>query len=204
MTYLYTESVIFGTNFTNMRKTILTIIICCSALGAYAQPRAAGLRIGVGGMEADYQHILIDRSQFLEGALGLDFGYTSGVPGIKATATYNFIWARPAWTDKGTWALYAGPGATLGYVNDEVHYKVMEEVVHFLDNGFMLGICGQVGLEYTFWFPLQLSVDLRPAIAMHINDGYTDASGTRHGTRAGFYDNGLLGFCPTISVRYSF
>jgi len=189
-----------------MRKKILTIIFIAvaAASGAHAQPRALGIRVGVSGLEADYQHSFF-KNQFLQGNLGLDFGYSAnGVPGVKATAIYNFIWARPAWTNKGSWAIYAGPGATIGYANDEVHYKVAEEVVHFLDNGFLLGICGQVGLEYTFWFPLQLSVDLRPVIAMHINDGYTDSAGSRHGTRVGFYDNGLLGFAPTISVRYRF
>lgn len=191
--------------FCNMKRILLTLIATTMAISTYAQPRAAGLRIGVGGLEADYQHTFADKNQFLEGNFGLDFGSNAnGIPGVKATATYNFIWARPAWTDKGTWAIYAGPGATIGYVGDEVHYKVGKEVVHFPDGGFMLGVCGQVGLEYTFWFPLQLSVDLRPAIAMHVNDGYTDSSGTRHGARVGFYDNGLLGFAPTISARYRF
>ena len=189
-----------------MKKTLLTIILAAAALSAYAQPRTIGLRIGASGFEADYQHDMA-RNQFIEGDLGLDFGYNAnGAPGIKATAIYNFVWARPAWTDKGTWALYAGPGATLGYVNDEVHYKAADgrNIIKYLDNGFMLGICGQVGLEYTFWFPLQLSIDLRPVIGMHVNGGYTSPSGERYGTRVGFYDNGLLGLSPTISVRYRF
>lgn len=193
-----------------MKRILLTLTIAATAISAYAQPRAAGLRLGVCGFEASYQHNM-DKNQFLEGNLGLDFGYgTSGIPGIKATGLYNFIWAQPAWTNQGSWALYAGPGVTLGYVNDQVHYKVGKEVPHFLDNGFMLGVCGQVGLEYTFWFPLQLSVDLRPIIGMHINDGYryedpvTNEKTDRYGSRVGLYDNGLLGFFPTISVRYRF
>ena len=189
-----------------MKRILLTLLAVAIAFGAFAQPRSAGLRIGASGLEADYQHSM-NKNQFIEGNLGLDFGYdANGVPGVKATALYNFIWARPAWTEKGSWAIYAGPGATIGYVNDQVHFKAADgvNIISYLDNGFMLGICGQVGLEYTFWFPLQLSVDLRPAIAMHINDGYTASSGTRHGARVGFYDNGLLGFAPTISVRYRF
>ena len=204
-----------GPLYNIMRKKILTIIFIAVAAvcAASAQPRALGIRVGVSGLEADYQHILVNKNQFLEGALGLDFGYNAnGVPGIKATATYNFIWARPAWTDKGTWALYAGPGAMIGYVNDEVHYKSADgvNIVNFLDEGFMLGICGQVGVEYTFWFPLQLSIDLRPAVGMHVNDGYSytdpvDPTVThRRASRVGLYDNGLLGFAPTISVRYRF
>lgn len=194
----------------NMKRILLTIIITAAAISAYAQPRAAGLRLGVCGFEASYQHTM-NKNQFVEGNLGLDFGYgAQGSPGIRATGIYNFIWAQPAWTNQGSWALYAGPGVTLGYVNDQVHYKVGNEVPNFLDNGFMFGICGQVGLEYTFWFPLQLSVDLRPAIGFHVNNGirYVDpishVKSDRYGSRVGFYDNGLLGFSPTISVRYRF
>ena len=80
----------------------------------------------------------------------------------------------------------------MGYVNDSVHYKVNKDIVHYNEEGFMLGACVQAGLEYTFWFPLQLSVDLRPTIGGHFAD------------RAGFYDNGLLGFSPNISAKYRF
>ena len=183
-------------NIYHMKK-ILTIItiITAAALSSYAQPRAMGVRFGTTGLEADYQHDM-KKNQFVEGNLGLDFGTLSdGTPGLKATAIYNFIWAHPAWTDRGTWALYAGPGASIGYVHDEVHFKVGKEVVSYNDGGFMLGVCGQVGLEYTFWFPLQLSVDLRPCVGMHING---------HEPRVGIYDTGFMGFLPSLSVRYRF
>ena len=187
-----------------MRRIILTIILTAGTLGAFAQPRAAGLRLGITGFEADYQHT-IQKNQFAEGGIGLDFGYNAnGTPGIKATGTYNFIWARPAWTNKGTWALYAGPGASIGYVNDEVHFPVGNEIIHYKDNGFMLGLCAQAGLEYTFWFPLQLSIDLRPCFGMHVSGSHIDAAGNRHSARVGFYDNGLLGFIPHITARYIF
>ena len=193
-----------------MRKLILTAtIIAATATGIYAQPRAAGLRLGTTGIEADYQHEF-SRDRFAEGNLGLDYGINAdNVPGIKATAVYNFVWARPAWTDKGSWALYAGPGVSLGYVSDDVHFKAGNEVIHYPDSGFMIGVCGQVGLEYTFWFPLQLSIDLRPCVGMHVNGGYryTEPATNvqiKYDPRVGFYDNGLLGFAPSISVRYRF
>lgn len=191
-----------------MRKSIvILVIIAATAICSFAQPRSIGLRCGVSGFEADYQHTFVNKNQFLEGNFGIDFGYNAkGLPGVKATAIYNFIWARPAWTDKGSWALYAGPGATIGYVNDMAVWKAPDgiEILHSeLRNGFMLGICAQVGLEYTFWFPLQLAIDLRPVIGMHINES-TFAKDTKYGARVGFYDNGLLGFAPSISVRYRF
>ena len=177
-----------------MKRTIITLCIMVIAITASAQPRSAGMRVGPTGIEAAYQHSF-KSNQFLECGLGSDWGTNAGgIPGVKATAIYNFIWARPAWTEKGKWAIYSGPGATLGYVTDSVHYKVGEEVVHYNDGGFMLGACIEVGVEYTFWFPLQLSVDLRPTFGMHVNGE----------PRLGFYDNGLLGLTPHISVRYRF
>ena len=191
-----------------MKRLILTLIIASAALCANAQPRAVGVRFGVTGIEASYEHN-INKLQFVEGNMGIDYGNkVNGMPGIKAEGTYNFIWARPAWTNKGSWAIYSGPGAAIGYVNDEIHFKAGEEVIHFEDYGFMLSLSVQVGLEYTFWFPLQLSVDLRPMIGMHINGGdYTTRTGVEmpgYGTKIGFYDNGLMGFVPTIAVRYRF
>lgn len=201
-----------GIKHKHMKRIILTIILITVAITSYARPRAAGFRIGVSGFEADYQHS-INKNQFIEADFGVDLGYNiNGKPGVKATATYNFIWARPAWTNKGTWALYAGPGLTMGYVNDQAHFTKADgkNIAHFDNNGFMLGICGQVGLEYTFWFPLQLSVDLRPVVGMHINsrhkdlDPVTNAIMSEFAPHVGLYDNGFLGFAPSISVRYRF
>lgn len=191
-----------------MKRILLTILLVATTISAFAQPRAVGLRIGVSGLEASYQHN-IKRNQFVEGNLGLDFGYNAnGTPGIKAEGTYNFVWARPAWTNKGSWAIYSGPGASIGHVNDMTVRKG-DDGVEVLDsrarNGFMLGVSVQVGLEYTFDFPLQLAADLRPVFGMHINGKYTDpVTLVPYKARVGFYDNGMLGFVPTISVRYRF
>lgn len=189
-----------------MKRFLLTIIIAVTAVSAYAQPRAMGIRFGATGFEADYQHEM-KKNQFIEGNLGMDFGaLAKNSPGIKATAVYNFIWARPAWTNEGTWAIYAGPGASIGYVYDSDHQKDGLNVRPYHHGGFMLGICGQVGVEYSFWFPLQLSVDLRPTIGMHVGGkGVTIAEGMiQEKTKVGLYDGGFLGFVPSLSVRYKF
>jgi hypothetical protein len=49
-----------------------------------------------------------------------------------------------------------------------------------------VGIAGQVGLEYTFHFPLQLSVDLRPQLGL-VNQAF-----------------GIWGWYPHLSIRYRF
>ena len=180
----------------------------CIAAAAAAQPRAAGLRIGATGLDATYQHTM-QHNQFIEGNVGLDFGYSgNGKPGFKATATYNFIWARPAWTETGSWALYAGPGLSLGAVNDMAVHKIGKERVGYTDGGFMIAIAAQVGLEYNFDFPLQLSVDVRPYFGLHASDGKYHNPITQETIKSnstiGFYDNGIMGLIPTLSVRYRF
>lgn len=157
------------------------IIIAALALGfavaAFAQPRAIGGRLG-NGLEASYQHT-VRGADFVEANLGL-FGFGA----IDATATYNFMIAQPDWTSRGEWGFYAGPGASLGY--------------GFVQNSsFHIAAVGQVGLEYTFWFPLQLSVDLRPQFGIKAGKNIGENG-------VGFYHEGLFGFVPTIGVRYRF
>ena len=199
-----------------MRKLLSVIVIAVLAAStSFAQsgtnesapsiPRSMGFRVGATGFDATYQHIF-KKNQFLQGDLGVDFGYNAnGRPGMHATAVYNFIWARPAWTNRGFWALYAGPGLSLGYVNDMVSYRVGNEVKYTLktegDYGFMLGLAVQVGLEYTFEFPLSLALEVRPVFGLHINDGVENIG---IASKVGFYDNGMLGFVPTLGVRYKF
>ena len=192
-----------------MKKILLTIIVAAAAcISVAAQPKSFGLRIGADGIDADYIHT-ISSDRFIEGNLGVDFGFeANGNAGIKATGIFNFVWARPAWTDKGKWALYAGPGITLGYVDDSVPYDILNMRYNYFDNGFMIGLVGQVGIEYSFTFPLEIALDLRPCVGMHINDGsfripYTDQI-VDYESKIGFYDNGLFGMYPSVSIRYRF
>lgn len=176
-------------------------------------PRSMGFRIGVTGFDASYQHSF-RRNQFLQGDFGVDFGYNAnGRPGVRAAATYNFLWARPAWTHRGYWGIYSGPGVTMGYVNDLACYRLGNERLNPYgkkgDYGFMMAFVVNVGLEYTFEFPVTLALEVRPAFGVHFNGGY-DRMGeageilTRYSGGAGFYENGLLGFVPTFTLRYRF
>ena len=219
-----------------MRKTIITIAIFISAAAAAmaqtpegktqpthtsepvqqsifqnlnigGHPESAGLRLGATGLEVSYNHSL-SSTRFIQADLGLDFGYNvSGTPGIKATAIYNWIWARPAWTETGRWALYAGGGLSLGYVEDAVPYSVADLLITGIyDPGFMIAAAAQVGISYTFDFPLQLELDIRPYFGIHCNDGKVRMGDVEYdyGGKTGFYDNGLMGFIPSISARYMF
>ncbi len=147
-----------------MKKIILVAaMICGFAIAASAQPKALGLRFGYGA-ELSYQHNL-NGANFIEADLGLgEFKY------FNAAVAYNFMIAQPSWTDRGEWGFYAGPGIAIGASPET----------------FNVGIAGQVGLEYTFHFPLQLSVDLRPQLGV-VNQAF-----------------GIWGWYPHLSIRYRF
>ena len=154
-----------------MKKIILiAAMVLGFAVAATAQPRALGVRIGNGG-EISYQHTLGNNFLEVDGGLGLGF---DGVFNVGATGIYNFMIAQPSWTSRGTWGFYAGPGAGVGLALGYVNY-------------FALSAAGMVGLEYTFDFPLQLSLDFRQHIGL------------------GFGGNGI--WYPSsvgLSIRYRF
>ena len=148
-----------------MKKIILVAALVLGfAAAAAAQPRAIGLRGGY-GVEVSYQHTL--GSNFVEADLGLVGS------GFNLAATYNWNLVQPQWTEKGEWGVYAGPGANLGLG---------------FNGWFNVAVCGQVGLEYTFWFPLQLSLDIRPSLGFSTGDKPLYVGG----------------FYPTLGVRYKF
>ena len=156
-----------------MKKIILVAALVLGfTVAASAQPRAVGVRIGNGG-EVSYQHQLGANFLEVDGGLGLGF---DGVFNVGATGIYNFMIAQPNWTDRGEWGFYAGPGAAVGLgLGENSHLNV--------------AVAGQVGLEYTFWFPLQLSIDLRPQFGL----GFADKATMYFG-----------GWCPALGVRYKF
>ena len=132
-----------------MKKIILVAALVLGfAVAASAQPRAIGLR-GGWGAELSYQHGF--DADFLQADLGLNT-----FDSVHGSVVYNFMIAQPAWTSRGEWGFYAGPGASVGLGVGEKNYLT-------------LGAAGMVGLEYTFWFPLQLSIDFRQHIG--IGDG---------------------------------
>lgn len=180
-------------------KKIFAIVVLSTivAISAIAQPKAIGIRgIGFGALEADYEHTL--GPGFIEADLGLD--YLGGL-GFKATGIYNYMICQPSWTSRGTWGVYAGGGLSLGGLwTVGVKNDVLENENPYYVHGLTeISFPIQAGLEYTFWFPLQLSVDMRPYFGMHVRGNkYVDSK------KVTFYKNGLWGFLPTISVRYAF
>ena len=89
------------------RMILIAAMMLGLAFAATAQPRAIGARMG-SGFEASYQHT-VKGADFVEADLGLLFLSSA----LNASAVYNFMIAQPAWTDRGEWGFYAGPGADL-------------------------------------------------------------------------------------------
>ena len=137
-----------------MKKIILVAAMVLGfAAAAVAQPRAVGVRLG-NNNEISYQHNLGTNFLEVDGGFGIDF-YNNASLSIGATGIYNYMIAQPQWTDMGEWGFYAGPGASIGVGLGETSH-------------FNLAAAGAVGLEYTFWFPLQLSIDLRQNLGYSI------------------------------------
>ena len=160
-----------------MKKIIIAAALVLGfAVAASAQPRAVGLRLGYGA-DISYQHN-INGGNFIEADLGLgNFSF------LNVAGTYNFMIAKPDWTDKGEWGFYAGPGVALG-VGSGI---------------FNIGIAGQAGLEYKFDdIPLQLSVDVRPQL------GLVTASTKVEGETYRASSFGLWGWYPHLGIRYMF
>ena len=120
-----------------MKKFIRVIAaVLCLSSAAFAQSRALGVRATYGA-ELSYQHSI--GSNFVEA----DLGWFKN--GFYLTGVYDFVFAS-----EGNFNFYAGPGAAVGFYNDSE------------TSGINLGIAGQLGLEYNFNIPLQLSLDWRP------------------------------------------
>ena len=169
-----------------MRRLVLLFIATfASVFMASGQPKSLGLRVGM-DCQVSYEHSIdayrhgsgvMPSGDFLEVDLGVEFIYGYAVV-LNAAAGYNFMIAQPEWTQKGQWGFYAGPAVKMGY----------------LWVGGYLAVGAQVGLEYNFDFPLQVSLDIRPAVGVALEGG----SCSIYGAEA------ILGSIPCLSLRYRF
>ena len=117
----------------------------CIGLAANAQSRAIGGRLGH-GIEFSYQHQLGNNMVNLQAGLPFLNGF-----GIEGVVTYDWIFPISSWQEKGTWNWYAGVGGGVGMWG-------------FHDPVGFVGVAGRIGVEYNFWFPMQLSLDWSPVI----------------------------------------
>lgn len=133
-----------------------------------------GLRLGDSdgfGAEVTYQRALSDDNR-IELDLGLRSG--SGYNGFKLAGLYQWVWLLD-----GNFNWYAGAGGGIGA------YKFDEIRRGFSDRETFAFAAGDIGIEYNFDFPLQVSLDVRPELSF---DDFRDG----------------LGFDVGLSARYRF
>lgn len=143
----------------NKKLVLFLFAVASSAILVAQTEKAIGVRFGAGG-EISYQHPL-GSSNRVELDLGLS-QHSFGLSGI-----YHWVNDLSDWTEGMSW--YYGPGATIGFSNTSPLYPT---------SSLALGVAGQIGLEYKFEFPLQLSIDYRPTFYLMRSAGsggyYTD------------------------------
>ncbi|KGO85116.1 hypothetical protein Q765_17855 [Flavobacterium rivuli WB 3.3-2 = DSM 21788] len=149
-----------------MKKLLLSAFMLLGlALTAQAQDRnALGLRLGDNdgfGGEVSYQ-----RSFSGNNRLELDLGWrnSNNYDAVKLAALYQWVW-----NIEGGFNWYAGVGGGLGTWSTDYNGPGPRPD-RFDDSGTFIFAAGDLGIEYNFDIPLQLSLDFRPEL--YFNDDY--------------------------------
>ncbi len=148
-----------------MKKILIAAALVLGfAVAASAQPKAIGIRGGY-GVELSYQHYA-GGANFVELDLGL-----GTINSLNLSGSYNLSFAQFG----NGFNAYAGPSASVG--------------LGIKPGWFGVGVGANVGIEYTFNFPLQLSLDIRPQLGFQFGENIP-----------------LLNFWgwPTLGIRYAF
>lgn len=119
---------------------------------------AIGLRLGDSnglGAEISYQRALGANNR-----LELDLGWrnSNNFNAFKLVGLYQWVWVLD-----GNFNWYAGAGAGLASFSGNKNADISNETVFF--------VAGDIGIEYNFDIPLQLSLDFRPEIG---NNNFTN------------------------------
>lgn len=201
-----------------MKKILFATLLVFASVMAYAQPRAIGVRLG----EFDgfsYQHSVGDNNMF-EFEAGFNWGNYWGnrmvgwingnewhLYGHNVQVAFTYDWIDPFGATfptmpKGEWHWYMGVGAAGGYGWYGYVYDRNLGAAGADENWGFVGATGRIGVEYDFWFPLQLSLDFRPTLGAGLAETYNayDAA-LRKTVDAGLYYD-LFGLC--LGVRYKF
>ncbi len=183
-----------------MKKIFTTMIVMLAiASAAFAQPRAIGGRLGLNSTEFTYQHSISD-NMYVDLTAGYGYALSSGWGHSDVTAT--LLWS---YNIKGIWNWFVGPALGIGYgfgynyshYSRRGGYDIMGNYGYY-DNIYMpfrLNVGGQIGFEWEFGIPLNLTVDWRPMVNV-MGFGYQSPS------HSGGAWNGLFNF--GVGVRYRF
>lgn len=157
-----------------MKKLLILLMFATiTSVATYAQARAIGLRSFYIGEAVSYQHQLTEKTM-LEAELGLSLSSV----GVEAVVTHDWLFPISSWQKRGTWNWYAGVGLGAGA---------------YLFSTTTIGVAGRIGIEYNFWFPMQLALDYRPVVGPAWN-----------GVTVRFNEAGLVRSALGLSLRYLF
>lgn len=142
-----------------MKKVFLAAIMLVGlSISAQAQEKnALGLRLGDNdgfGGEVSYQRYISSDNR-----LEFDLGWrdSKNYDAIKLAALYQWVW-----NIDGGFNWYAGAGGGLG--SWEFDGDTPDDFDGDDDSGTFLFVAGNLGIEYNFDIPLQLSLDIRPEL----------------------------------------
>ena len=190
-----------------MKKILFVAVLAFASMMVYAGPRAIGGRLGAFS-GVSYEHAFGDSNMLeIEAGFSIDgrldrwwnessvshhdhgWGRT-----VQAAVTYDWIdpfGAKFPWEHKGEWHWYLGVGGAGGF-----GWNFWNSYDSYRRNWGFAAAAGRAGVEYDFWFPLQLSIDFRPTLGVGIVDNvYNDSS------KAGLYWEMT---CLALGVRYKF
>lgn len=144
-----------------MKKVLLSAFLLLGlAFSANAQDgrrNALGLRLGDNdgfGGELSYQRTLASSNR-----LELDLGWrdSKNYDALKLTGLYQWVW-----NIDGGFNWYAGLGGGVG--TWEFNDNYLPPNWKDDDSGTFMFLAGDIGIEYNFDIPLQLSLDFRPEV----------------------------------------
>lgn len=152
-----------------MKKTIIFgLMICGFAFSGFSQnisKNALGLRLGSNdgfGGEISYQRKLSSDNRL---ELDLGFRNSNDVNAFKVAGLYQ--WVMPI---EKNFNWYVGVGGGLGsWSYNKNQYK---------DSGTFFFAAGDIGIEYNFDIPLQISLDFRPELYANTNGYRTNNFGS--------------------------
>ena len=173
-----------------MKRLFISLIaVLALTTAASAQDNAFGVRFGAGSAfaaELSYQRFLSDVNRFeLDFGMRLRHTYTYDTSSNSYQGTYPFgaivsgiyQWH---WFLAGGFGFYIGPGAQIAMASKS-------------DHPFGIALGGQIGIDYQFDAPFQISLDFRPMY--HLFGPFSRIT-VGHG--AGFDPMGPIG------LRYTF
>jgi hypothetical protein len=188
-----------------MRKLFITALMLTGfAFSTQAQEKnAIGIRLGDNsgfGGEVTFQTALsknnrieLDLGFRNQGNVYYGYGYGNGYNygnkgyghnDVKLVGIYQWVFDI-----KNGFKWYIGPGVGAGIYSSKNYYNPVNDQYETKNGAFGV-ITGDVGIEYNFKFPLQLSFDVRPEL--YLSPDYVDARDNSFGPDLG------------LSARYRF